>query len=188
MVLFPLDTRHLTLDTCDMKGFVQVYTGNGKGKNTAALGLIVRASGAGLRVYIGQFIKSSDYSEIKTMSDRFPEVTVEQYGRVGFIKGKPTPEDIESARQGLEKLRSTMLSGHYDVIIADEFNVAVSVGLFDVQTALLFIDEKPEAVELVLTGRNAHESVIEKADLVTEMKDVKHYYNEGIQARKGIES
>ena len=171
-----------------MKGYVQIYTGDGKGKTTAALGLIVRATGAGLRVYLGQFIKKHDYSEIRTLAERFSEVVVEQYGRGCFIKREPTPEDIEAAREGLKKLHNAVSCSKYDVVIADEANVAVSVGLFGVEELLALIDAKPDDVELVLTGRKADERLIERADLVTEMKSIKHYFDKGVQGRKGIES
>ena len=170
-----------------MKGYVQVYTGEGKGKTTAALGLIMRACGAGLRVYFGQFIKKKDYSEIRMLNERFPDVTVEQYGRGHFIKKKPLPEDIDAAQNGLTKLRNAMLSGEYNIIIADEANVAISLGLFQVEEILRLIDDRPENVEMVFTGRNAHERLVERADLVTEMKDIKHYYDQGVSARIGIE-
>ncbi|MFC1497984.1 cob(I)yrinic acid a,c-diamide adenosyltransferase [Verrucomicrobiota bacterium] len=170
-----------------MKGYVQVYTGKGKGKTTAALGLIMRACGAGLRVYLGQFIKKKNYSEIKMLNERFPDVTVEQYGRGCFIKGKPLPEDIDAAQNGLAKLRDAMLSGEYNVIIADEANVAISLGLFPVEEILRLIDDRPENVEMVFTGRDAHERLVDRADLVTEMKDIKHYYDQGVSARTGIE-
>lgn len=171
-----------------MKGYVQVYTGNGKGKTTAALGLIVRACGAGLRPYLGQFIKKGDFSEIKTLKDRFPEVTVEQYGLGHFIKGEPTPEDMAAAADGLKKLRDAMLSGDYDIVVADEANSAVSAGLFSADNVLALIDEKPENVELVITGRDADQAVMDRADLVSEMRSVKHYMDDGVGSRPGIES
>ncbi len=170
-----------------MKRYVQVYTGAGKGKTTAALGLTMRAVGAGMKVYMGQFIKSHDYSEIKTLSERFPEVTVEQYGRGCFIKGDPTEEDVEAGLAGLAKLEDAVRDGEYDMVIADEANVAVSVGLFGVDKLMKLIDIKPGEMELVFTGRGAHEDLVARADLVTEMSCVKHYYEQGVSARKGIE-
>lgn len=170
-----------------MKGYVQIYTGDGKGKTTAALGLALRAAGAGLHVYIAQFIKSGDYSEIKALS-RFAEtITVEQFGRGRFIKGKPAPEDVAAARKGLQAIRSALDSGDYPVVIMEEGNVAAACGLFAVDEILDIIAGKPENVELVITGRYADPRVIEKADLVTEMKAVKHYYEAGVAARVGIE-
>ena len=170
-----------------MNGYVQVYTGDGKGKTTAALGLIVRARGAGLRVYLGQFIKKGDFSEIKALRNHFPKVTVEQHGLGRFVKGEPSAEDLAAAATGLQKLRDAMGCGDYDVVIADEANSAVSAGLFSAQDLVALIDDKPANVELVLTGRNADRLVIDRADLVTEMKNVKHYKDDGVAARPGIE-
>ena len=170
------------------RGYVQVYTGNGKGKTTAALGLALRASGANLRIFIGQFIKGDEYSEIKALQNSLPAITVEQFGLGRFIKDTPSPEDIAAAESGLKRLHDVMLSGDYDLIIADEANCAVSAGLFKVDSLLDLIAAKPTEVELVFTGRNADDALIEKADLVTEMKDIKHYYDDGVSARKGIES
>jgi len=170
-----------------MKGYVQVYTGDGKGKTSAALGLILRASGAGLRAYLGQFIKRGSYGEIKALQEHFPEVAVEQFGHGEFIKDKPSPEDIKAARDGLEKLRAAMLGGQYDVVIADEIGPAVATGLFPVEDVIQLLDQRPEDVELVLTGRDIHERLIERADLVTDMRNVKHYLDSDVKARKGIE-
>jgi cob(I)alamin adenosyltransferase len=171
-----------------MTGRVHIYTGDGKGKTTAALGLTVRATGAGLRVFIGQFIKGREYSEIKTIKEQLPTVTVEQFGLGCFIKRDPTPEDIEAAEKGLTRIREAMLSGEFDVIIADEANCAVTAGLFDTDALLQLVQDKPENIELVFTGRNADPRLIECADLVTEMKKIKHYYDDGVQGRPGIES
>lgn len=170
-----------------MKGYVQVYTGNGKGKTTAAIGLSIRAAGAGLKVYIAQFIKMGDYSEIKALKKFSGSITVEQFGLGRFIKGKPSQEDIEAARAGIEKVKSLMQSSGYDIIILEEANVAVKCGLIPVTEILDLISSKPENMELVITGRGADPAVIEKADLVTEMKDIKHYFQKGVQARVGIE-
>ena len=171
-----------------MKGYVQVYTGNGKGKTTAALGLIMRACGAGLRVYLCQFIKGGLYAEIKTLRKRFCDVTVQQCGQGRFITGKPSRKDVSLARRGLQKLREAMLAGKYDVIIADEANCAISCGLLTVSELLKLIDEKPANVELIFTGRSASKKLIARADLVTEMKEVKHYFRKGVRARPGIEA
>jgi cob(I)alamin adenosyltransferase len=171
-----------------MKGYIQVYTGDGKGKTTAALGLAVRALGAGLRVYIGQFIKSGDYSEIKLLRARFPEIALQQFGSGRFIRRAPTPAEIQAAREGLQRLRVAMCSGRYDVVIADEANSAVKAGLFTEEDLLGLMDAKPENVELVLTGRGAGAKVQARADLVTEMTCVKHYFKAGVPGRPGIES
>jgi cob(I)alamin adenosyltransferase len=171
-----------------MKGYVQVYTGDGKCKTTAALGLAVRAVGAGLRVYLGQFCKCGATSESKVLAERFPEVTLEQFGRGAFIRGRPTAEDIQAARDGLARVRAAMLSGRYDVVVADEANTAVALGLFAEADLAALIGARPESVELVLTGRGASAGIVARADLVTEMKCVKHYFDSGVAGRTGIES
>ena len=170
-----------------MKGYVQVYTGDGKGKTTAALGLILRACGAGLRVYLTQFIKRGTFSEIRLLKERFPDVTIRQSGRGRFIRGNPLPDDIAAARKGMTQLRRAMLSGKYDIAIADEANTAAAMGLLPLQDLLNLINDKPANVELVITGRGAHRRVKASADLVTEMKDIKHYFRQGVPARPGIE-
>ena len=170
------------------RGYVQVYTGDGKGKTTAALGLALRCAGAGERVFIAQFVKGMHYSELDAL-ERFEDlITVRQYGRDCFITAEPTQEDIDLARAGLAEARAEMLSGRYRLVILDEANIATHFKLFAVEELLAFIDDRPADVELVITGRRADERVIERADLVTEMRCVKHYYDEGVQARRGIES
>ncbi len=169
-----------------MKGYIQVYTGNGKGKTTASLGLALRAAGAGLSVYIVQFLKKGDYSEIKALS-KFENVTVEQYGLGRFVKGKPSDEDIAAGAAGYLKLCDILKQNGHDVVIAEEANVAVSCNLISEQELLALMDMKPDNVELIITGRGATEKVIERADLVTEMKEIKHYYKQGVAARIGIE-
>lgn len=176
------------------KGYIQVYTGDSKGKTTAALGLALRASGAGLKVFIAQFIKKRKCSEHKAL-ERFKDlVTIIQYGR-GFLlvhdssgKGKrPRKSEIDSAKKGLEEVRSIIKSKKYDLVILDEINIAVHYGLLSVQELLNVLGEKPYSVELILTGRYADKKIIEKADLVTEMKEIKHYFRKGVKARLGIE-
>ena len=171
-----------------MQGFVQVYTGDGKGKTTAALGLALRAAGAGLRVYFGQFIKNADYSEIKALA-RFADcITVRQFGRGCFLLTEPAPEDRAAARRALDAIGEALTSGDYDLVIADEANVAVALGLIEPNDLVSLIDLRPEQVELVLTGRGAPDAVLARADLVTEMRCVRHYYDRGVLARPGIES
>jgi len=157
-----------------MKGYIQVYTGDGKGKTTAALGLALRAAGAGLNVYIAQFVKGMGYSELVTLEKLSEHITLKQYGRECFINGTPKEEDISLAREGLKEVRDVMLSGNYQVIILDEANIATYYNLFTVEELLDFIRAKPEDVELVITGRKADPLIIEKADLVTEMRETKH--------------
>jgi len=170
-----------------MKGYVQIYTGNGKGKTTASLGLAIRAAGAGLKVFIVQFLKMGDYSEIKALARFSDLITVEQYGLGRFVKGKPSPEDIEAGQKGLERVKSVIAAGKHDVVIIEEGNVAVMCGLFPIEELLNIVDKKPDNMELIITGRGAAQALIEKADLVTEMKEIKHYYQKGVAARVGIE-
>ena len=170
-----------------MKGYVQVYTGDGKGKTTAALGLALRAFGAGLNVYIAQFVKGMDYSELNTLDKLSEHITLKQYGRDCFIKKEPQKEDIMAAREGLKEVKEIMGSGKYQLIILDEANIATFYELFSVEELLDLIRNKPEGIELVITGRRADPRVIEAADLVTEMKEIKHYYQNGVVARDGIE-
>ncbi len=169
-----------------MKGYVQVYTGNGKGKTTASLGLAIRAAGAGLKVFIIQFMKQGDYSEIKALSG-FDNITVEQYGAGKFVKGKPSGEEQASGAKGYQRVCEILKAGKHDLVIAEEGNVAVMCDLFSQEDLLALIDLKPEHVELVITGRGATQATIERADLVTEMAEVKHYYKKGVMARIGIE-
>lgn len=168
------------------KGYVQVYTGKGKGKTTAAIGLAVRALGAGLKVFILQFIKMGEYSELKSLRRFSDNITIEQFGR-GRFEGEPDPADIVPAQAGVERVEEVIQSGGYDVIILEEANVAVAKGLFPEQKLLDIIELRPPAVELVITGRGATVRVIEKADLVTEMTLIKHYFKDGVKARIGIE-
>ena len=172
-----------------MKGFIQVYTGKGKGKTTAAFGLALRAAGAGMKVFIAQFAKGREYSELKSIRKFEDLITVRQYGRESFMRKKngPEQEDIILAAGGLKEVMAILKSGEYQLVILDEANIAVHLKLFSVRELIKIMDEKPDHVELVITGRNADPAVIERADLVTEMLAVKHYYDKGIQARTGIE-
>jgi len=170
-----------------MKGYVQVYTGDGKGKTTASLGLALRAAGAGLKVFIGQFLKMGDYSEIRALERFSDQITVEQYGSGRFVKGRPTAEEIEDGRRGLDRVASALRSGNFDLVIVEEGNVAVRCGLFPIEDLLDLLRSRPEHVELVITGRGAAPELVQQADLVTEMKAIKHYYQKGVRARVGIE-
>ena len=175
------------MDKEETRGYIQVYTGNGKGKTTAAIGLAIRAAGAGLKVYIAQFIKMGDYSEIKGLKRYSDLITIEQFGLGRFTDGKPLPEDIAAAQKGLRKVKSIMASEEYKVIILEEANVAAKFGLIREQDLLGLMVNKPYDVELVITGRHASSRIIEIADLVTEMVPVKHYFEKGVPARVGIE-
>lgn len=169
------------------KGYIHIFTGNGKGKTTAALGLSIRAAGAGLKVYFAQFIKKGDYSEIKALRRFSDQITVRQFGLGRFTDHNPTPEDIQAARSGLEQVKQVMADNNHDIIILDEANVAVKFGLFAVQDLIKLIARKPYEMELVITGRYASPRIIDLADMVTEMKPIKHYYLKGVEARVGIE-
>jgi cob(I)alamin adenosyltransferase len=169
-----------------MKGYIQVYTGNGKGKTTAALGLALRGAGAGLQVFVGQFLKQGDYSEIKALS-LFENVTVEQFGMGRFVRGLPSDQEKAAARKGYDRLCDILEAGVHDLIIVDEGNVAVTCQLISEEELLTLMEKKPGNVELVITGRGASPAVMNRADLVTEMKEIKHYYHQGVAARKGIE-
>jgi len=170
-----------------MQGKVHVYTGDGKGKTTAALGLSIRAAGAGLRVFFAQFIKADEYSEIKALKRFADLITVEQFGLGGFISGTPTRGDVEAAQKGIARVMEIISSGKYDMVVLDEANIAVKFELVSEQALLDIIDAKSKNLELVVTGRGASARIIEKADLVTEMKAVKHYFQNGVEARVGIE-
>lgn len=171
------------------QGMVQVYTGNGKGKTTAALGLSLRAVGHDMQVCLVQFMKGSGpYGEHAAAARLFPNLTICTTGRDGWVtKDDPHPKDIEEAQEGLELARIALSCGRYDVVILDEINGAVDFGLIPIEKVLELLALKPENVELILTGRNAHESLLARADLVTEMREVRHYYRQGVQVRKGIE-
>ncbi len=166
------------------RGYVQVYTGNGKGKSTAAFGLALRAVGAGYRVIIIQFLKGMEYSEHKAFKKL--GIDYELYGTKEFVVGEPSEEVKELCKKGLEKAKEAFKEG-YDVVILDEANVAVYMKAMKLEDLMEVVNEKPENVELVITGRYAPEELLEKADLVTEMREVKHYYQKGVQARKGVE-
>ncbi|MDD5189662.1 MAG: cob(I)yrinic acid a,c-diamide adenosyltransferase [Dehalococcoidales bacterium] len=171
------------------KGYVQVYTGNGKGKTTAALGLAFRAMGRGMKTYIGQFMKGQLYGELKAANMTGGYITIEQYGKDTFIhvKNPPDPADVEMAQAGLAKARTAMSSGKYSIVVLDEICTAHFFHLITVEEMMETIARKPDGVELVFTGRYAPKTLMEKANLVTEMTEVKHYYPQGVPARDGIE-
>lgn len=169
------------------KGFIQIYTGDGKGKTTAALGQAIRAAGHGMKTYIGQFMKGQHYGELTTLQDH-PLITIEQYGDVDCIhKESVSQKHIDLASRGLELAEKAMLSCQYDIIVLDEINVSIWFGLITTQSVMALLKKRPENVEVILTGRRAPEELIKIADLVSEMKEVKHYYHRGIKARDGIE-
>ncbi len=172
------------------RGRVQLYTGNGKGKTTAALGLALRAVGHGLRVYVMQFLKGQTvYGELETARRLAPELTIEQVGREAFVSPtRPAEEDLRLAREAFARARVLVTSGDYDLVILDELNCAVLFGMIPLSEVLALIAARPPRVELVLTGRGAPQELMDAADLVTEMREIKHYYHAGQEARQGIES
>lgn len=170
-----------------MKGYIQIYTGNGKGKTTAALGLALRAAGAGMKIYFTQFIKGKPYSELSILKNRIPEITIKQYGLGCFIVDKPTEDDINAAIKGLNEIASIILSEKYDMIVLDEITIALYYKLFSADRLIKVLQSKSDKTEIVITGRYAPDELIKIADLVTEMKEIKHYYKDGVEARKGIE-
>lgn len=171
----------------DNKGYIHVYTGNGKGKTTAALGLSLRAYGAGKKVFFGQFVKGKAYNEILAIKKYLKGIEIKQYGLDCFIYKEPDKKDIDAALKGLGEMKSITLSGDYDLVVMDELNIALYYKLFDINEVIELIKNKPCHVELVITGRYACREIIELADLVTEMKEIKHYYTKGVEAREGIE-
>ena len=168
-------------------GCVHVYTGNGKGKTTAALGLCLRAVGAGYRVYIAQFMKAGNYSELKALKRLGDQVTVAQFGSGRFVRGTPSDDDMQKAREGYQAALAALTGGAYQMVILDECLVAMNQGLLSMDALQSILDQRPETVELILTGRHAPSEVVAQADLVTEMQEVKHYFHKGITARDGIE-
>ncbi len=169
------------------KGYIQVYTGNGKGKTTAALGITLRTICAGNRAFFGQFMKGQNYSEKKAV-EFLPGLAMEQFGGPCFISGEPTEQDIRDAKAGLQRMKEVLSSGEYDLVVFDEINTSLFFKLVTVDEVMAVLDLKPEKTEVILTGRYAPQEIIDRADLCTEMKEIKHYYNAGVDARVGIEN
>lgn len=168
------------------KGYIQIYTGNGKGKTTCALGLSLRAVCAGKKVFFGQFIKGMEYSELKA-TKYLPNFKIERFGLDHFIFKNSTKEDIKAARAGLKRIEEILKVGYYDIVVMDELNIALYYKLFQVEEVVKILDKRKEHVEVIITGRYAPQKLIDKADLVTEMREEKHYYSKGVNARIGIE-
>ena len=184
------------------RGLIHVYTGDGKGKTTAALGLALRAAGCGLHTYVCQFLKGQEYGELEAVhwlvagapdGDARPPITIERFGRPTFVHvsadgtSSATEEDVRLARAGLDAVRRAMSGGRYEIVVLDEINVALYFRLLTVREVLEVIDNKPDGVELVLTGRRVPDDILARADYVTEMREVRHPYQKGVSARKGIE-
>lgn len=170
-----------------MSGYIHVYTGNGKGKTTAAFGLALRAVGAGKKVFFAQFVKGEKYSEIEAIESYLPSITVKQFGRGCFIVNQPEQADIDAAQKGLSTVADIIVSGSYDLVVLDEATIAIYYDLFSLSELIKVLKNRPENTEVVITGRYATADLIEMADLVTEMNEIKHYYSKGVEARRGIE-
>ncbi len=172
------------------KGLIIVFTGKGKGKTTAAMGQALRAVGQGLRVLMLQFIKGTwNYGELKSIKRLDPDFEIRPLGK-GFVRSKSKlndKESLENIKQSWEQARNEILSDKYDMVILDEINYVIDYGLLPVEELLTLLEDKPERQHIILTGRNAHKCVVEKADLVTEMIEIKHQYSKGVKAQKGIE-
>ncbi|MGA1845605.1 cob(I)yrinic acid a,c-diamide adenosyltransferase [Deferribacter abyssi] len=168
------------------RGFVQLYTGNGKGKTTAAIGLSIRAAGAGFKVLFAQFLKTAKYNEHNILA-QIKNIDMKTFGRGCLIRGKPENIDYKLVLEGVKEVKKLINTTQYDLVILDEINVAVYYGLIEKDEILNLIKEKPLSLEIVLTGRYAPKEFIEVADLVTEFKEIKHYFHQGILAREGIE-
>lgn len=168
------------------KGYIHVYTGNGKGKTTAAIGLAVRAACSGMNVYIGQFIKGMRYEEVK-VCNYVKNIAIEQYGEDCFINKDPTEEDVKRAHQGLEKIANILQSNDFQLVVLDEILIAIYLNLITTEELIEVLDKRNPSIEVVLTGRYANEKIIDYADLVTEMREIKHYYRKGVLSRKGID-
>lgn len=172
------------------KGFTHIYTGNGKGKTTAAIGQIIRAAGYRLKSYLACFMKDFPYSEFKALKRLGDLIEIEVFGKDDFVLRKlyPQGDELEAIRKGLDAAKLNMLSNKYDLIVLDEIFVCVYFKIFTEEEIINFIRLKPENIELILTGRYCPKEIYNYADLITEMNEVKHYYTNGINARKGIES
>jgi cob(I)alamin adenosyltransferase len=171
------------------KGYVQIYTGNGKGKTTAALGQALRAAGSGLKSFIVQFMKNCPYGEIHSLRFLSDWITIEQYGNDRFVLDKklPADNDIKVAQNALQQSQKVMASGKYDILILDEICIALYYNLVNLEQIIHLLLDKPKHIEIILTGRYCQKELLEKDNLVTEMKEIKHYYQKGILPRNGIE-
>jgi len=182
------DSYNLSPPQAPIRGLVQILTGDGKGKTSAALGTALRALGHGFRVYFAFFMKGDHPYGERNILSKLPNVTVASFGSEKFINPADIkPEEIEQARQALAAAREAMLSGKYDLVVLDEVNVAVAWKLVELDEVTKLLKDKPNNVELILTGRKADAKLIELADLVTEMRKIKHPYDKGIKTRQGID-
>lgn len=168
------------------KGYIHIYTGDGKGKTTAAFGLAVRALCAGKSVYIGQFVKNMKYNETR-IAEKFDKVVIEQFGDGCMLTREATDDDVRMAHEGLARCKEVLLSGIYDVVILDELTIAVFLSLLQLEEVLNLLRNKRPETDVVITGRYASQELIDMADLVTDMREVKHYYTQGVLSRDGID-
>jgi cob(I)alamin adenosyltransferase len=170
------------------QGLIQVYTGDGKGKTTCALGLALRAVGQGFKVYMVQFLKGRETGEMQAAARLAPDLTLRSFGRPGLVNLRsPAPADLDLARQALDLAETLINAGEHDLVILDEINLALTYNLIPLDEVLTMLRERPPWVEVVLTGRQAPPEVVALADLVTEMRPVKHYLEAGVKSRRGIE-
>jgi cob(I)alamin adenosyltransferase len=172
------------------QGRIQVYTGNGKGKTTAALGLALRAAGRGMRTYIAQFLKKGEYGELLAVRDHLAEwITICQFGLPEFHHQEQgvSADEIAAAEAGLAAAAAAMADGRYAILVLDEINTLLHFKIIPPEPVLNLMEQKPPALELVLTGRYAPQAILDRADLVTDMREIRHYFQKGVQARTGIE-
>jgi len=176
-------------DTRLTQGHIQVYTGDGKGKTTCALGLALRAVGHGLQVYMIQFMKGRETGEARVAATRLaPDMILRSFGRPGLVNLRsPAQEDLTLIREAWDLARQVILAGEHPLVILDEINLALAFNLLPREEVFQVLRQRPSGVEVVLTGRQAPPELVEQADLVTEMRPVKHYYEAGVKARRGIE-
>lgn len=172
----------------DQRGLVMVYTGDGKGKTTAAMGLILRAVGHDQRVLLVQFMKAQPSGELSALERFLPQVTVWRSGRDVFVDpDQPDEVDLQLANETLQRAQAAVSSGQFDLVVLDELNVAVDFGLIREEAVIKLLQQRPPAVTVVLTGRGAGSGVLGLADLVSEVREIKHHWRQGIPAQSGIE-
>jgi len=170
------------------QGLIQVYTGDGKGKTTCALGLGLRAVGQGLKVFMVQFMKGRETGEAQAAARLAPDLTLRSFGRPGLVNLRsPAPQDLALAREALDLAKALIKAGEHDLVILDEINLALTYNLIPLEEVLEMLRERPKWMEVVLTGRQAPPEILALADLITEMRPIKHYYAAGVKARRGIE-
>ncbi len=168
-------------------GLIYVLTGNGKGKTTCAIGMAICEAYKGNQVFIAQFVKGLPYSEHSIIKSNFNLISLKTYGLDCFIEKDPTNEDVLAAKKGLKEVKEIIVSGNYKLVILDEANIALYYHLLETKELINIIKNRPNKVSIIITGRKAPNEILNIADSVTEVKELKHYYSRGIDARKGIE-